>query len=557
MQIKPDEITSILRSRIQGLDTDSASLEEVGTVLSVADGIARIHGLENCMSFEMLDLPHDVTGLALNLESDNVGSVLFGEWEKIEEGDTVKRTKHLLDIPVGEELLGRIVDPLGNPLDGKGEIHTSETRPAEHKAPGVVLRQPVKEPMLTGLKAIDAMIPIGRGQRELIIGDRQTGKTAIAIDTIINNKDRDLFCVYVAIGQRKSTVVSLAQTLEDAGALENTIIVMAAADEAAPIKYLAPYAGCAMAEYFLYNGKAALVVYDDLTEHAKAYRQMSLLLRRPPGREAYPGDVFYLHSRLLERSVKLAEDIVDPATGKKMPGGGSLTALPIIETQAGDVSAYIPTNVISITDGQIFLEPKLFNSGVRPAINVGISVSRVGGSAQIAPMRKVAGRLKLDLSQYRELEAFSQFGSELDPETQRTLARGERLVKTLNQAERKPMSVEEQVVQIFAATGGYLDRILVDKVERFLADLVDSVRGNEPELLKTIAGGDWSDETQQVLEQAIKRFAEDFGVDLDEEGHPIEAGEEVPRAGGREEDASSSGSEAEQEEGKEEEVVPA
>jgi F-type H+-transporting ATPase subunit alpha len=522
VQIKPDEITSILRSRIEGLDTESADLTEVGTVLSVADGICRIHGLENCMSFEMLELPHDVTGLALNLESDNVGAVLFGEWDKIEEGDTVRRTKRLLDIPVGEGMLGRIVDPLGNPLDGKGEIRTSETRPAEHKAPGVVQRQPVKEPMLTGLKAIDSMIPIGRGQRELIIGDRQTGKTAIAIDAMINNKDRDLVCVYVAIGQRKATVVALAKTLEDYGALDNTIIVMAAADEAAPIKFLAPYAGCAMAEYFLYNGKASLAIYDDLSKHAKAYRQMSLLLRRPPGREAYPGDVFYLHSRLLERAVKLADDLTDPRTGEKVPGGGSLTALPVIETQAGDVSAYIPTNVISITDGQIFLEPKLFYSGVRPAINVGISVSRVGGNAQITPMRKVAGRLKLDLSQYRELEAFSQFGSELDPETQRTLARGERLVRTLNQAERQPMPVEDQVVQIYAATNGYLDRIVLDKVERFLGDLSDSVRGSEPELLKKIAGGDWSDETQNAVDEAVKQFTEDFGYDLDEEGHPIE-----------------------------------
>jgi F-type H+/Na+-transporting ATPase subunit alpha len=545
MKINPDEITSIIRSRIEGLDSSSADLSEVGTVLSVADGICRIHGLDNCMSFEMLELPHDVTGLALNLEADNVGAVLFGEWEKIVEGDTVKRTGNLLEIPVGDELLGRIVDPLGNPLDGRGDINTSETRPAEHKAPGVVQRQPVKEPMLTGLKAIDSMIPIGRGQRELIIGDRQTGKTAIAVDTIINNQDRDLICVYVAIGQRKSTVVALAKTLEDAGALDNTIIVMAAADEAAPIKFLAPYAGCAMAEYFLYNGKAALAVYDDLTKHAYAYRQMSLLLRRPPGREAYPGDVFYLHSRLLERAVKLADDLADPRTGDKVPGGGSLTALPVIETQAGDVSAYIPTNVISITDGQIFLEPKLFYSGVRPAINVGISVSRVGGSAQITPMRKVAGRLKLDLSQYRELEAFAQFGSELDPETQRTLARGERLVKTLNQGERQPMAVEDQVVQIYAATSGYLDRIVVDKVEKFLADLTDSVRGNEPELLKKIAGGDWSDETQQAVDEAVKQFAEDFGYDLDEEGHPLEEGEDEPRS--RSEDRSESGSEDEDE----------
>jgi F-type H+-transporting ATPase subunit alpha len=512
MEIKPDEITSILKNRIEGLDTSSADLTEVGTVLSVADGICRIHGLDNCMSFEMLDFPHDVTGLALNLESDNVGAVLFGEWEKISEGDTVRRTKRLLEIPVGEELLGRIVDPLGNPLDGKGEINASASRPAEHKAPGVVARQPVTEPMLTGLKAIDSMIPIGRGQRELIIGDRQTGKTAIAVDTIINNRERDLICVYVAIGQRKSTVVALANTLEEAGAMENTIIVMAAADEAAPVKFLAPYAGCAMAEHFLYNGKAALCVYDDLTKHAYAYRQMSLLLRRPPGREAYPGDVFYLHSRLLERAVKLNDDL----------DGGSLTALPIIETQAGDVSAYIPTNVISITDGQIFLEPKLFYSGVRPAINVGISVSRVGGNAQITPMRKVAGRLKLELSQYRELEAFSQFGSELDPETQRTLARGERLVKTLNQAERNPMPVEDQVVQIYAATNGYLDRITVDKVEEFLAGVSDHVRGNEPELLGKIAEGDWSEDVQSQVGSAVERYAEDFGFDLDEEGHPLD-----------------------------------
>src|ERR671923_124094 len=352
MQIKPDEITSILKSRIEGLDTESADLEEVGTVLSVADGICRIHGLENCMSLEMLELPHDVTGLALNLESDNVGAVLFGDWEEIVEGDTVKRTGRLLDIPVGEQLLGRIVDPLGRPLDGKGEIHTTETRPAEFKAPGVVQRQPVKVPVQTGLKAIDAMIPIGRGQRELIIGDRQTGKTAIAIDTIINNRDSDLISIYVAVGQRMSTVVGVAQTLEEAGAMDSTIIIAAAADEAAPIKFLAPYAGAAIGEYFLWQGKHALTVYDDLTKHAYAYRQMSLLLRRPPGREAYPGDVFYLHSRLLERACKLSDE----------EGGGSLTALPIIETQAGDVSAYIPTNVISITDGQIFLESDLFRA---------------------------------------------------------------------------------------------------------------------------------------------------------------------------------------------------
>src|SRR3954464_4232220 len=481
MEIKPDEIASILRERIEGMDTASADLSEVGTVLSVADGIARVHGLDNCMALEMLELPHGVTGLALNLEADNVGAVLFGEWEKIVEGDTVKRTGKLLQVPVGDALLGRIVDPLGNPLDGKGEIEFTERRPAEFKAPGVVQRQPVVEPLQTGLKAIDSMIPIGRGQRELIIGDRQTGKTAIGLDTIINNKDSGLVSIYVALGQRMATVVALAETLAENGALDNTIIVAAAADEAAPIKFMAPYAGCAMGEYFLYNGKAALCIYDDLTKHAFAYRQMSLLLRRPPGREAYPGDVFYLHSRLLERAVKLNEDL----------GGGSLTALPIIETQAGDVSAYIPTNVISITDGQIFLEPKLFYSGVRPAINVGISVSRVGGNAQIKSMKKVAGRLRLDLSQYRELEAFAQFGSDLDPDTQKTLARGERLVATLNQKERSPLPTEDQVIQIFAATNGYLDRINVDRVPESLSALTQRAHSELGELLKKIAGGDW------------------------------------------------------------------
>jgi F-type H+-transporting ATPase subunit alpha len=512
MQIKPDEITSILKSRIEGLDTDSAELTEVGTVLSVSDGIARVHGIENCRSLEMLELPHGVTGLALNLESDNVGVVLFGDWEEIVEGDTVKRTNHLLDVPVGEGLLGRIVDPLGNPLDGKGDIESTETRPAEIKAPGVVKRQPVKEPMQTGLKAIDSMIPIGRGQRELIIGDRQTGKTAIAIDTIINNKDKDLICVYVAIGQRMATVVGLAETLAEAGALDNTIIVAAPADEAAPIKFMAPYAGCAMAEHFTYNGKHALCVYDDLTKHAYAYRQMSLLLRRPPGREAYPGDVFYLHSRLLERACKLSDE----------EGGGSLTALPVIETQAGDVSAYIPTNVISITDGQIFLEAKLFYSGVRPAINVGISVSRVGGNAQIAPMKKVAGRLKLELSQYRDLEAFAQFGSDLDVETQRTLARGERLVTSLNQNERSPLTVEDQVVQVFAATNGFVDRINTERVPEFLEGLLQRMHSEASDVLDKVREGDWSDETQESVRNAVAGFADDFGYDLDEEGQPLE-----------------------------------
>jgi F-type H+-transporting ATPase subunit alpha len=519
MQIKPDEITSILKSRIEGLDEGSAELTEVGTVLSVGDGIARIHGLENCMSFEMLEFPHGVRGLALNLESDNVGAVLFGNWEHVVEGDTVKRTNQLLEIPVGEALLGRIVSPLGEPLDGKGDIETSELRPAEFKAPGVVQRQPVTEPLQTGLKAIDSMIPIGRGQRELIIGDRQTGKTAIAIDTIINNKDSGVISVYVAIGQRLATVVQLAETLAQAGALDSTIIVAAPADEAAPIKFLAPYAGCAMAEHFLYNGKAALIAYDDLTKHAYAYRQMSLLLRRPPGREAYPGDVFYLHSRLLERAVKLNDDL----------GGGSLTALPIIETQAGDVSAYIPTNVISITDGQIFLEPSLFFSGVRPAINVGISVSRVGGNAQVKPMRRVAGRLKLELSQYRELEAFAQFGSDLDPATQRTLARGERLVAALNQNERSPLPVAEQTAVVYAGTNGYLDRVLVSRIPEFLDGLSQRLRAEKADLLEKIAGGDWDDATVEELDAAIKEYADDFGYDLDEDGNPTDDGGDSDR----------------------------
>jgi F-type H+-transporting ATPase subunit alpha len=516
VEIKPDEITKILRQRIEGLDAEATDLSEVGTVLSVADGIARIHGVENCMSLEMLELPHDVTGLALNLEQDNVGAVLFGEWDKVVEGDTVKRTGRLLQIPVGEGLLGRMVDPLGRPLDDKGEIHTSESRPAEFKAPGVVQRQPVNTPVQTGLKAIDGMIPIGRGQRELIIGDRQTGKTSVAIDTIINNRDKDLVCIYVAIGQRMSTVVQVMELLDEHGAMENTIIVAAPADEAAPIKYMAPYAGCAMGEHLLYDGKDALCVYDDLTKHAFAYRQMSLLLRRPPGREAYPGDVFYLHSRLLERAVRLSDEL----------GGGSLTALPIIETQANDVSAYIPTNVISITDGQIFLESDLFYKGTRPAINVGISVSRVGGDAQRKAMKKVAGKLRLDLSQYRDLEAFAQFGSELDPETQRALARGERLVEMLNQKERRPLSVAEQVASIYAGTGGYLDRIKTERVPDLLEKLLSRLRSEKSDLMKRIdETGELSDEDEKELGDAIAEMIDDFGPDFDPEGQPLEEGE--------------------------------
>jgi len=516
MQIKPDEIASILRQRIEGIDPGSADLSEVGTVLSIADGIARIHGLDNCMSFEMLDLPHGVTGLALNLEADNVGAVLFGEWEHIKEGDTVKRTGELLSIPVGEEFLGRMVDPLGRPLDGKGDINTGKTRPAEFKAPGVISRQPVREPMQTGIKAIDGMIPIGRGQRELIIGDRQTGKTTVGIDSIINNKDSGVISVYVAIGQRMATVVQVREVLEAAGAMENTIIVAAPADEAAPIKFIAPYAGTAMAEYFLYDGKAALCVYDDLTKHAYAYRQMSLLLRRPPGREAYPGDVFYLHSRLLERSVKLSDDL----------GGGSLTALPIIETQANDVSAYIPTNVISITDGQIFLESDLFNSGIRPAINVGISVSRVGGDAQTKAMKKVAGKMKGELSQYRDLAAFAQFGSELDSDTQKTLARGERLVELLKQNERNALSVADQVASIYSGTGGFLDRIKTERVQEFLDGLLIRLHTENKELCDRInETGLFPEEDEKALSDVIGGYVDDFGPDFDADGEEISAGE--------------------------------
>jgi len=549
VEIKPDEISKILRERIQGMDAGEADLSEVGTVLSVADGIARIHGLENCMALEMLDLPHDVTGLALNLEQDNVGAVLFGEWDKVVEGDTVKRTGRLLEIPVGEALLGRIVDPLGRPLDDKGDIVTSERRPAEFKAPGVVERQPVNTPVQTGIKAVDGMIPIGRGQRELIIGDRQTGKTAITVDTIINSRDKDLICVYVAIGQKKSTIVQVAQTLDDHGALDNTIIVAAPADEAAPIKFIAPYAGCAMAEHFLYDGKDALCVYDDLTKHAYAYRQMSLLLRRPPGREAYPGDVFYLHSRLLERAVRLNDDL----------GGGSLTALPVIETQANDVSAYIPTNVISITDGQIFLEADLFYSGVRPAINVGISVSRVGGNAQTKAMKKVAGKLKLDLSQYRDLEAFAQFGSELDPETQRQLARGERLVEMLKQNERNALSVADQVASLYAGTGGYLDRIKVERVQEFLDTLLSRLRAENKDLMTRINGGELSDEDEEYLGDAIAEMVDDFGPDFDAEGNPLEEGESdrVKSEEARSKAEAEAEAAGESEEEKEEAAVPA
>ena len=504
MKLRPEEITSILKQRIEEFDVET-DLAEVGTVLQVGDGIARVHGLENCVAGEMLDLGADVTGVALNLEEDNVGVALFGDWDTISEGDPVKRTGHVLSVPVGDELIGRIVDPLGQPLDGGAPIKADETRPLEFKAPGVVERQPVKEPLQTGIKAIDAMIPIGRGQRELIIGDRQTGKTAILVDAILNQKGQDMICVYVAIGQKSSTVAQVYERLKEAGALEYTIIVTASATEAAPIKWMAPYAGCAMGEYFLYKGRHAVCMYDDLSKHADAYRQMSLLLRRPPGREAFPGDVFYLHSRLLERACKLSDE----------EGGGSLTALPVIETQAGDVSAYIPTNVISITDGQIFLESDLFYSGVRPAINVGISVSRVGGNAQVRAVRKVAGRLRLDLAQYRELEAFAQFGSELDPQTQRTLARGERMVATLNQPQYQPWPVEEQVVAIFAGIHGYLDDIPTVQVPRFQDELREFLRTEGSIYEEIQKEKDLSDDLQERMHEQIKEFKETFAVHED------------------------------------------
>jgi F-type H+-transporting ATPase subunit alpha len=504
LKLRPEEITSILKQRIAEADVET-DLAEVGTVLEIGDGIARVYGLENCVAGEMLDLGADVTGVALNLEEDNVGVALFGEWESIGEGDPVKRTGAVISVPVGEEMVGRIVNPLGIAVDGGEPIKASEHRPLEFKAPGVVHRQPGTEPLQTGVKAIDSMIPIGRGQRELVIGDRSTGKTAILVDTILNQKGQDVICVYVAIGQKASTVAQVYERLRDAGAMDYTIIVTASATEAAPIKWMAPYAGCAMGEYFLYNGRHALCMYDDLSKHADAYRQMSLLLRRPPGREAFPGDVFYLHSRLLERACKLSDD----------QGGGSLTALPVIETQAGDVSAYIPTNVISITDGQIFLESDLFYSGVRPAINVGISVSRVGGNAQVRAMRKVAGRLKLDLAQYRELEAFAQFGSELDPATQRTLARGERMVATLNQPQYQPWPVEEQVVAIFAGINGYLDDIPTAQVSRFQDELREYLRTQGSVYDELRKEKDLTDDLQEKLIAEIEKFKSSFAVKED------------------------------------------
>jgi F-type H+/Na+-transporting ATPase subunit alpha len=501
VKLRPEEITSILKQRIEQYDVQT-DLSEVGTVLQVGDGIARVHGLENCVALEMLDFEHGVTGFAFNLEEDNVGAALVGEWELIKEGEPVRRTGQVASVPVGEALLGRVVDPLGNPLDGSGPIETAERRPLEFKAPGVVDRQPVKEPVQTGIKAIDSMIPIGRGQRELVIGDRGTGKTALVVDTILNQRGGDLICIYVAIGQKSSTVAQVVERLREEGAMEYTIVVAAGASEAAPIKWMAPYSGTAMGEYFMFDGKHAVCFYDDLSKHADAYRQLSLLLRRPPGREAFPGDVFYLHSRLLERSCKLNDEL----------GAGSLTGIPIIETQAGDVSAYIPTNVISITDGQIFLESDLFYSGVRPAINVGISVSRVGGNAQTKAMKSVAGRLRLDLSQYRELEAFAQFGSELDEATRSTLNRGEKMVSTLNQQQYAPWPVEEQVVAIFAGTRGYLDEIPTEDVPRFQDELREHLRTEDSIYKELREGKEMPDELGSRIEQELEKFKRGFNV---------------------------------------------
>ena len=498
--IKADEITKILRAQIANYD-QSVAVDEVGTVISVGDGIARVHGLEKVMAGEMLEFPHDVFGIALNLEEDQVGAVLLGEYTAIEEGDTVKRTRSIMSAPVGDALVGRVVSPLGVPLDGKGPIVTSQRNAIERIAPGVVDRQPVREPLQTGIKAIDAMIPIGRGQRELIIGDRQTGKTAIILDTIINQKGGDMICIYCAIGQKRSTIAQVVKILTDAGAMDYTIVVAASATEPATLQYIAPYAACAMGEFFRDDGRHSVCFYDDLSKHAQAYREISLLLRRPPGREAFPGDVFYLHSRLLERAAKLNDK----------NGAGSLTALPVIETQAGDVSAYIPTNVISITDGQIYLEADLFNSGIRPAINVGLSVSRVGGNAQIKAMRQVAGTLRLDLAQYRELAAFAQFGSELDKATQAQLARGQRLTQLLKQDQFSPLPVEKEVLVIFAGTSGYLDGIDVSEVERFQRDLVAFADTHSGALLNKIASRKAiDDEIREGLKKTLSEFKERF-----------------------------------------------
>jgi F-type H+-transporting ATPase subunit alpha len=500
MLIKVDEISELIRQKIEGFNFDFKK-EETGVVVSIGDGIARIYGLDNVMYNELLEFPGQIFGIALNLEEDNVGSILLAESHKIKEGDIVKRTGRIISIPAGESVIGRVVNPLGEPLDEKDPIRSAVFMPIEALAPGVIERRPVKEPLQTGIKAIDAMIPIGRGQRELIIGDRQTGKTAIALDTIINQKGQDVICIYVAIGQKQSTVAQVVKTLTETGAMEYSVVVVASASDPAALQYIAPYSGCAMGEYFRDHGRHALLVYDDLSKHAAAYREISLLLRRPPGREAYPGDVFYLHSRLLERAAKLNEE----------KGGGSLTALPIIETQASDVSGYIPTNVISITDGQIYLLPDLFNAGQRPAIDVGISVSRVGGNAQIKAMKQVAGSLKMDLAQYRELEAFTQFGSDLDKITIAQLERGKRLSELLKQDEGKPMPVEKQVVSIFAGTRGFLDECPLDRVRQFEAEMLEFVQGREPDIfLKLNEKKVITPELEQRLQAVLKEFCGEF-----------------------------------------------
>ena len=500
VEIRAEEISELIRLKLQGYKA-AIDVAEVGTVIEVGDGIARIYGLENAMAGELLEFPHDVYGIVLNLEEDNVGAVLMGEDTLIKEGDTVKRTGRIAEVPVGEALVGRVVNALGQPIDGKGPIEAREYKPIERYAPGVVDRLPVKEPLQTGLKAIDSMIPIGRGQRELIIGDRQTGKTAIVVDTIINQKGQGVYCIYVAVGQKRSTVARVVKTLEDHGAMAYTTVVSATASEPAPLQYIAPYAGCAMGEYFRDTGRHTLCIYDDLTKHAQAYRQLSLLLRRPPGREAYPGDVFYLHSRLLERAAKLNDGL----------GGGSLTALPIIETQLGDVSGYIPTNVISITDGQIYLETDLFYAGIRPAINVGLSVSRVGGNAQIRAMRQVAGRLRLDLAQYREMAAFAQFGTELDKATQAQLARGERMVEVLKQDQYKPLPVEKQIVIIYAGTAGHLDDLAVEAIGSFEEALYQFVEARYPSIFQELREKKAiSDDLRARIDQAIQECKAEF-----------------------------------------------
>jgi len=500
MEIRAEEISQIIEKQIRDFDR-KIDIKETGVVLSVGDGIARIYGLENAMAGELLDFPHDISGIVLNLEEENVGAAVLGECFHIKEGDLVKRTGRIAEVPVGDAIMGRVIDPLGNPLDGKGPIESNETRKIEIKAPGIVARQPVKEPLQTGLKAIDSMIPIGRGQRELIIGDRQTGKTAVAVDAIINQKDTGVICVYVAIGQKRSTIAQVVKTLTDYDAMRHTIVVSASASEPPTLQYIAPYAGCAMGEYFMHQGKDVLCIYDDLSKHAAAYREISLLLRRPPGREAYPGDVFYLHSRLLERAAKVNEK----------HGGGSLTALPVIETQAGDVSAYIPTNVISITDGQIYLESDLFYQGVRPAVNVGLSVSRVGGNAQIKAMKKVAGTLRLELAQYRELAAFAQFGSDLDKATQNQLNRGARLVEILKQNQYAPCSVPDQIAIIYAATHAYLDDLELEECRPFETGLQKYIELNGGEYVKLITEKKvLDDDTVAALEKLLEEFKHQF-----------------------------------------------